>query len=166
MVRWLEVYARESHDSLAPNSMWQRRPWGQLEKCAEAAALRAALPEEIGGDYAAEEVSAFDAESVVATPSPAPSVDPQTLPANERELLRRIEALGVNPAAAAQRAQQLFGKRRLESLTRGEAESLLHALETQQRQDEEAAAEAKPAQRAKATADEPDFVFDEPEPMP
>lgn len=40
-----------------PTEMWARRPWGQLEKCAEAAALRMAFPEEIGGDMAAEEVT-------------------------------------------------------------------------------------------------------------
>jgi len=36
--------------------MWAKRPRGQLEKCAEAAALRRAFPEEIGNEYAAEEV--------------------------------------------------------------------------------------------------------------
>jgi hypothetical protein len=36
--------------------MWRDRPRGQLEKCAEAAALRAAFPEEIGGDLCSDEV--------------------------------------------------------------------------------------------------------------
>lgn len=38
------------------NAMWARRPRGQLEKCAEAAALRKAFPEEIGNEYVPEEV--------------------------------------------------------------------------------------------------------------
>lgn len=55
-VRWLETYATAKRDTEAPNDMWRNRPYGQLEKCAEAAALRAGFPEEIGGDYIPEEV--------------------------------------------------------------------------------------------------------------
>lgn len=38
------------------NAMWERRPRGQLEKCAEAAALRKAFPEEVGNEYVPEEM--------------------------------------------------------------------------------------------------------------
>lgn len=55
-VFWLEAYATFKKDSDAPNSMWRDRPYGQLEKCAEAAALRCAFPEEIGGDHIPEEI--------------------------------------------------------------------------------------------------------------
>lgn len=48
-VYWIETFAENSGG--APNSIWQKRPRGQLDKCAEAAALRAAFPEEIGNDY-------------------------------------------------------------------------------------------------------------------
>ena len=54
-VHWLETYATK-RDKLTPNAMWSKRPNGQLEKCAEAAALRAAFPEELGNEYAAEEM--------------------------------------------------------------------------------------------------------------
>lgn len=53
-VRWLEEYATESYQSEVPNSMWKSRPYGQIEKCAEAAALRRAFPEET--DVSAEEM--------------------------------------------------------------------------------------------------------------
>lgn len=53
-VYWLETYAKTKDG--APNSMWQQRPFGQIAKCAEAAALRRAFPEEIGNDYIAEEM--------------------------------------------------------------------------------------------------------------
>lgn len=43
-------------DKTKVNAMWLRRPRGQLEKCAEAAALRKAFPEEIGNDYIPDEV--------------------------------------------------------------------------------------------------------------
>jgi hypothetical protein len=48
-VYWLETFG--SLKSGEPNSMWRKRPRGQIDKCAEAAALRAAFPEEIGNDY-------------------------------------------------------------------------------------------------------------------
>jgi phage recombination protein Bet len=54
-VYWLEAYARQGKSDI-PNEMWSKRPVGQLEKCAEAAALRRAFPEEIGSEYAAEEM--------------------------------------------------------------------------------------------------------------
>lgn len=53
-VRWLETVATTKEGS--PNAMWKQRPYGQLEKCAEAAALRKAFPEELGNEYAAEEM--------------------------------------------------------------------------------------------------------------
>lgn len=54
-VYWLESYGRQGKTDV-PNEMWQKRPNGQLEKCVEAAGLRVAFPEEIGNEYAAEEM--------------------------------------------------------------------------------------------------------------
>jgi hypothetical protein len=54
-VYWLEAYGKWT-DTDVPNDMWGKRPVGQVEKCAEAAGLRRAFPEEIGNDYAAEEM--------------------------------------------------------------------------------------------------------------
>lgn len=54
-VFWLEAYATLGKSDI-PNEMWESRPFGQLDKCVEAAALRKAFPEEIGNDYAAEEM--------------------------------------------------------------------------------------------------------------
>jgi len=52
---WLENYATEGKDSEAPNSMWKKRIYAQLAKCAEAQALRKAWPE-IGQGPTAEEM--------------------------------------------------------------------------------------------------------------
>jgi phage recombination protein Bet len=54
-VFWLEAYARlgGSYSEL-PTDMWVKRPRGQLMKCAKAASLRAAFPEE--ATYTAEEM--------------------------------------------------------------------------------------------------------------
>lgn len=49
-----EAVAREKSGMI--NSMWRKRPHGQLAKCAEAGALRKAFPEEIGGEMTAEEM--------------------------------------------------------------------------------------------------------------
>lgn len=54
-VYWLESYARQGQSEV-PNEMWAKRVRGQLHKCAKAAALRAAFPEEIGNEYTAEEM--------------------------------------------------------------------------------------------------------------
>jgi phage recombination protein Bet len=56
-VYWEEAYATESRWSQIPNEMWSDRRSGQLEKCGEAASLRAAFPEELGNDYTAEEMA-------------------------------------------------------------------------------------------------------------
>jgi phage recombination protein Bet len=85
-VYWLESYASLGKSDL-PNDMWEARPIGQLEKCAEAGALRKAFPEEFGNDYTAEEMAgrklvegedaATKARDVTPIPSdpPAPPVD-------------------------------------------------------------------------------------------
>lgn len=54
-VYWHEAYAQQKRDDPTPNSMWSKRARGQLDKCAEAAALRAAFPEEIGGELTDDE---------------------------------------------------------------------------------------------------------------
>jgi phage recombination protein Bet len=55
--RWKENYAVKGgkEKSIAPNSMWTRRPFAQIAKCAEAQALRKAFPE-FGAAATAEEM--------------------------------------------------------------------------------------------------------------
>jgi len=53
--RWKENYATACKNSKQPNSMWARRPYAQLAKCAEAQALRKAFPE-VGSAPTADEM--------------------------------------------------------------------------------------------------------------
>jgi phage recombination protein Bet len=54
---WMENYAVKGgkEKSIAPNTMWAKRPRGQLAKCAQAQALRIAFPE-LGSAPTAEEM--------------------------------------------------------------------------------------------------------------
>jgi hypothetical protein len=72
-VYWLETYATAGKSD-RPNEMWKDRARGQLEKCAEAAALRKAFPEELGGEHIVEEAPRM----VDVTPAAAAS--PQSRP--------------------------------------------------------------------------------------
>lgn len=71
-----ESYGRIGKSTL-PNDMWASRPRGQLEKCAEAAALRRAFPEEIGNEYAAEEMEGQIIDHDPVTPSTPPPPQPK-----------------------------------------------------------------------------------------
>lgn len=53
-VYWQEAFA--SARGGAPNFMWQKRPYGQLSKVAEAQALRMAFPDHLGASPTAEEM--------------------------------------------------------------------------------------------------------------
>jgi len=85
---WLETFARLGRADV-PNEMWDRRARGQIEKCAEAGALRKAFPEELGNEYSAEEMEGqrFFHEMRDVTPKPPaapvvsfdiPEEEPQT----------------------------------------------------------------------------------------
>lgn len=58
-VFWIEAYAHGKTE--APNSMWAKRPRGQVLKVAKAFSLRAAFPEE--GEYVAEEMEGKEIEA-------------------------------------------------------------------------------------------------------
>ena len=82
-VYWLESYAKRGRPMEGfpqlPNEMWVQRKIGQLEKVAEAAALRKAFPEEVGSEYSADEMAGQVYESV-ATPAAAEVVTAPVAP--------------------------------------------------------------------------------------
>ena len=83
---WIENYATSGRDSLAPNSMWRKRPYGQIAKCAEAQALRKAFPEIVSQQPTAEEM---EGKSLNELDSDLKNVTPkaQTLSAKLDELI-------------------------------------------------------------------------------
>jgi phage recombination protein Bet len=100
-VWWEETYSRAGGiRSEVPTEMWVKRPRGQLLKCAKAASLRAAFPEE--ADYTAEEMAgkvieadalALPGESaeVIEAEDPDAASDPDTPIAPEvREQVERL----------------------------------------------------------------------------
>lgn len=82
-VFWLEACAREK--SGVPNAMWQKRPYGQLDKCVEAAALRRAFPEELGNEYTADEMHGQIADDPLGLMAPTQSGPPPAPPAPIKE---------------------------------------------------------------------------------
>ena len=90
-VYWEETYAPVSRFSELPNEMWERRKRGQLEKCAEAAALRRAFPEELGGDYAVEEMAGKEITHDLPV-APAPERTPSPPQASAAVLDALVEA--------------------------------------------------------------------------
>ena len=84
--RWIENYATASKDTASPNAMWHKRPYAQLNKCAEAQALRKAFPE-VGAAPTAEEMDGktmFDEQNIVQD-SPKKEVAPAPYPQNDFE---------------------------------------------------------------------------------
>lgn len=96
-VYWLETFA--SMKSGAPNAMWKKRPHGQLDKCAEAAALRAAFPEELGGEEAAEEVGGF-------TWHGRSAVAPEPAGTRTEQLIGKLTPPATTPQAPAAEADE------------------------------------------------------------
>ena len=98
-VYWLEAYAKWA-DTDVPNDMWASRPVGQLEKCAEAGALRRAFPEEIGNDLTAEEMEGQHLIDNAAQPPEKPKPEPVTPPsAGERKPLPPLVTRPQAPTA-------------------------------------------------------------------
>ena len=112
-VFWEETYARMAGGEV-PTAMWIKRPRGQLLKCAKAASLRAAFPEE--ASYTAEEMAGktIEPDEVVAVresvpdhaePQPEPEPAPTTAldPAFKQKLAKLIErAAGAGAWAQAE----------------------------------------------------------------
>ena len=109
---WLENYATDSGKSTAPNTMWKKRPKGQIAKCAEAQALRKGWPE-IGQSPTAEEMEGklIDMGEVEITSEAATAEPEQTLlPAYPQELFDKNKSSYVDLIVAGRPIENIFNK--------------------------------------------------------
>ena len=126
-----------------PNSMWSKRPRGQLAKCAEAGALRKAFPDELGGVITADEVNEEPInQHSAATPDNGTTViDAQSVelitPEQIKEIENLVEVTGSNLAGLLAAAGNVPS---IEKITKSNAEHainrLLSKLNEQQAKDE------------------------------
>lgn len=103
-VLWLESYATIGKSDL-PNEMWETRPEGQLEKCAEAASLRKAFPEELGNMLTADEMAGRHVIHDDTDDAPRPQTQGNSGPPAPDQVKS-----GAKPAAEQQPPQQQQAK--------------------------------------------------------
>lgn len=90
-VATLEEYAARYPDG-NPYPMWRRMPANQLEKCAEAKALRRAFPNDLAGIYTAEEMEHADAEAYQPAPVGAHPADAAVAAAGQDHFVKPSQA--------------------------------------------------------------------------
>ena len=126
-----------------PNSMWSKRPRGQLAKCAEAGALRKAFPDELGGVITADEVNEEPInQHITATHDSGTTViDTQSVELITPEQLEQMKSLiDVTKSNEHSLLAYAGNVESLEKITKSKAEEvigmLLSKLNKQQVQDE------------------------------
>ena len=107
---WLESYATAKRDSDAPNAMWKKRPFGQLEKCAEALALRKAFPEAVGAQPTAEEMEGrvIEGEAAQVRQEPPQQLPRELQPYPADKFKENLPAWGALIAAGKKTASQII----------------------------------------------------------
>ena len=96
-IYWTENYATAGRFTDAPNEMWRKRPHGQIEKCCEAAVLRKAFPEEIGNEYAAEEMQGRVLDDDTVPVAQIPEQQRQEPPRPSRPAQQQVEQQKPRP---------------------------------------------------------------------
>jgi len=119
---YLENYAIKKRGDDTPNAMWQKRPKGQLAKCAEAQALRKGWPE-IGQQPTYEEMEGKHTEKLVNPGvNPATNILIDSLPtAKTAQEIYDQACDGMEAAAHPGELQQAFGEgwKQLKALAAG-----------------------------------------------
>lgn len=159
---WLESYATQKRDSDAPNAMWKKRPFGQLEKCAEALALRKAFPEAVGAQPTAEEMEGrvIEGEASSVRQEPQQKLE-RELPAYPADKFKEnLATWGVLISSGKKTASQIINMVKTKgSLT----EEQMIAIEDFEQVDDVASAEAAAGTESTSTStDNGPIDWDEP----
>lgn len=129
------------------NQRWARAPKQMLTKCAEAAALREAFPEEIGGEPTAEEM---DGHSIVDVTPDKPMTGFDRLPETLRDRVEvAFSTLKLTPAQRLTRINEFLGS---DAVPEEGAEKLLQWARDEFRKQQEP--KAKPASNNKVAKPE------------
>ena len=106
------------------NSMWRKRPRGQLAKCAEAGALRKAFPDELGGVMTAEEMQESTDRIEVASSPKTTQAEVLADESKIRTIREMLEATGKEES----KMLAYFGRDSVENLNAQQAEKAIAQL--------------------------------------
>ena len=116
--RWIENYAVRGgkEKSIAPNTMWCKRPYAQLAKCAEAQALRKAFPEcgaaptadEMEGKQIDDTLITIDQSTGEITPKELPAYSDADLDKNMTAWQKAINSDKTTPQAIVSKVSTKF----------------------------------------------------------
>ncbi|MDY4478560.1 phage recombination protein Bet [[Pasteurella] aerogenes] len=107
------------------NSVWTKRPRGQLAKCAEAGALRKAFPDELGGVITADEIT----EEPITQTQPKPTViEAEAVVLLTTEQRQQLDQLIQITQTDVAKAIAYYGVNSLDQLPKDKAEQLIKIL--------------------------------------
>ncbi|TNG94038.1 phage recombination protein Bet [Pasteurellaceae bacterium USgator11] len=115
-------------NKLKINSMWTKRPRGQLAKCAEAGALRKAFPDELGGVITADEISEdVQKEPIDVTPK-SNVIEAQAVELVTAEQAQQIKQLLEITGTEAEKVLALCGVTAIEQIPAAHAVKVINKL--------------------------------------
>ncbi|MGF7433095.1 phage recombination protein Bet [Pasteurella bettyae] len=111
------------------NSMWSKRPRGQLAKCAEAGALRKAFPDELGGVITADEVNnEQSSQSINADESKQTVIETNAVELATAEQIEKLIKLIDLTNTDTSKAFAFYGVKSIEQLPKIKADHFIKTL--------------------------------------
>ncbi|MDY2947229.1 MAG: phage recombination protein Bet [Mannheimia varigena] len=108
------------------NSMWTKRPRGQLAKCAEAGALRKAFPDELGGVITADEVA--DEQPIHTEQQKETVIETQAVELATPEQLEKLHKLIELTNTDTAKAFAFYGVQSIEQLPKDSVDHFIKTL--------------------------------------